>query len=102
MNVSGRHAAVLALVAGGLFVAGCGETVIDDVKTEDAIEQNVESSLGLKVSSVDCPADVEVKAGATFECTVTMKDGEEQTASLKVVNDDADVELLDLSASKAG
>lgn len=100
MSFLGRCAAVLALAGLGVFVVGCGETVIDDVKTEGAIKQNVQRSLGMKVSSVDCPSDVEVETGATFDCTVTLENGKEQTASLKILNDDADVEFLDLSASK--
>jgi hypothetical protein len=97
MSFSGRHAVVLALVAVGLFAAGCGETVIDDAKTEDAIEQNVQSTVGLKVSSVDCPSDVKVETDTTFRCTVILDDGEEQTATLKILNEDADVEFLDLA-----
>jgi hypothetical protein len=97
MSFSGRHAAVLALVAAGLFAAGCGETVIDDVKTEDAIKQNLQGTERLKVSSVDCPSDIKVETGTTFRCTVILNDGKEQTATLKILNEDADVEFLDLA-----
>lgn len=94
----GALLAALALVA--LLAAGCGETVIDDAKTEDAIEANLESSLGKEVSAVECPSGVEVEAGASFECTVTLKGGKEETASLKVVNEDADVEVTGLQPAK--
>lgn len=95
---SGALLGALALVA--LFAAGCGETVIDDAKTEDAIEANLESSLGKKVAAVECPSGVEVEAGASFDCTVTLKGGKEETASLKVVNEDADVEVTGLQPAK--
>jgi hypothetical protein len=96
MSSLARIAALAALLALAALVAGCGKTVIDDAKTEDAIAQNVESALGKDVSSVDCPSGVEVERGARFECTVVLAGGREETAKLKILNEDADVELVDL------
>jgi len=87
----------LALVAS---VAGCGETVIDDVKVEDTIAQNVGSTLDKKVRAVDCPSGVEVEVDAVFECTIEIEGGGEETAELKILNEDADIELIDLSPAK--
>jgi hypothetical protein len=94
--------ALAALVAAALAlsVAACGETVIDSAKTEDAIEHNLEKAEGLTITSVDCPSDVEVKKGATFECVVMEAGGKEETATLKILNEDADVSLIDLSPDK--
>ena len=100
MSFSGRLAVPLALAALAVAAVGCGETVIDDVKTEDAIEQNIEDSLGKKVASVDCPSGVEVETGSTFDCTVSLAGGKEETASLKILNEDADIELIDLGSGK--
>ncbi len=100
MSHSLRAGALVAAISVAALVAGCGGTVIDDAKTEDAIAENVESSLGKKVSSVDCPSGVDVEAGASFECTVSLTGGKEETATLKILNEDADVELVDLSAGK--
>jgi Domain of unknown function (DUF4333) len=101
MRVVGRLGALAALIAAAVVVAGgCGETVIDDAKTEAAIEQNLEKSLGKKVSSVECPSDVEVKADASFDCVVTLTSGKEETASLKIINEDADVEVTGLQPAK--
>ena len=44
------------------------------------------------ITEVDCPADQEVKQGATFECTVTIRD-EQQTVKITVVNDDGQYEV---------
>lgn len=95
-----RSTALLALALVGLFAVGCGETVIDDVKTEDAIEQNLEDSLGRKVKAVECPSGVEVEQGARFECSVTLSGGKRETATLKILNEDADVEVTDLQPDK--
>ena len=91
---------LLPLLAIGLLpLVGCGETVIDAGKTEDAITHNLEQS-GMKIQSVDCPSDVEVEKGKTFECTVVQKGGKDETATLKILNEDADVSLVSLEPSK--
>jgi NAD(P)H-hydrate repair Nnr-like enzyme with NAD(P)H-hydrate epimerase domain len=100
MSFGRRCGALAALVVTAAFVGGCGETVIDDVKTEDAIEQNLESSAGKKVTAVDCPSGVEVEVDATFDCTVTLAGGEEETARMKILNEDADIELASLRPAK--
>lgn len=99
--MSKLSAAVLAVaVAGSIAMPGCGETVIDDVKTEDAIQHNLEKEVGRKVDSVDCPSDVEVEPRASFDCEVTFADGKRETAQLRIINEDADVELVRLSPGK--
>lgn len=95
-------AAVTAALALALLAAGCGKTVIDPVKTEGAIEQNLEGSLGKSVTAVECPSGVEVERGRTFECTVRLAGGEEETARLRILNEDADVELVDLRPRGGG
>ena len=97
MTLSARLA-VLALALAAVAVVGCGETVIDSAKTEDAITSDLAKAAGLKIASVDCPSDVEVEAGTTFECTVTLEGGDEQTAKLKILNEDADISLVSLRA----
>jgi hypothetical protein len=99
MSVFKRLGVVLGLIAAVVFVAGCGETVIDSTKTEEALEANLSKSLGQKVSAVDCPSDVEVEKGATFTCSVKLAKGAEQTATLKILNEDADVSVTDLRGS---
>lgn len=96
-----RGGAALTLVAFVVVAfAGCGETVIDSAKTEAALEQNLRHSTGKKVSSVDCPSDVEVAAGTTFECTVSYAGGEGEVATLEIRNSDADVSVTDLRPEK--
>lgn len=100
MSSLGLGPALAALVLAVFLASGCGETVIDDAKTEAAIEQNLQHATGQKVSAVECPSGVEVKAGATFECTVDLAGGKQEKATLKIVNSDADVEVTDLRVSK--
>ena len=100
MSFSVRSAAAIALLAIAIAAAGCGETVIDDVKAEGAIQSNLEKSLDVKINSVDCPSDEKVEAGKTFTCTVNFSDGKQATATLKILNKDADVSLVGLKPNK--
>jgi hypothetical protein len=100
LSFSVRSAAAVALLAVAVLAVGCGETVIDDVKAEGAIQSNLEKSLHEKIKTVDCPSDQEVEAGKTFTCTVIFSDGKQATATLKILNKDADVSLVGLKPKK--
>lgn len=91
--------AAAALAVMGLVAAGCGETVIDDQKAEGAIQSSLEKSLHEKIKSVDCPSDQKVEAGKTFTCEVNFSQGKQATATLKILNKDADVSLVGLKPS---
>jgi hypothetical protein len=96
LSFSVRCAAAFALLAIVFAAVGCGETVIDDVKAEEAIQSNLEKSLDAKIKAVDCPSDQKVEAGKTFTCVVKFSDGKQATATLKILNEDADVSLVGL------
>jgi len=95
VSFSARTGAIALAVAAALAVSGCGETVIDDVKAEGAIQDSLEKSLDAKVTSVECPSDQEVEAGKRFDCTADV-DGDPVTVTLKILNDDADVKIVGL------
>ena len=99
MSFFKSSAVLLGLVAALMFAVGCGETVIDATKTEEALQANLSKSLGEKVSAVECPSDQKVEAGATFTCKVELPKGKEETATLKILNKDADVSVIKLSGS---
>lgn len=83
-----------------ITLTACGDTVIDDGKAEDAVKADVEKSLKVTVSSVNCPSGVKVEAGTTFDCIVTDEGGNRAKATLKIVNSDADVNFIDLQPVK--
>lgn len=93
--------AVALIGAVALVVSGCGETVIDDQKTEGAVKASLERSVHEKIKSVDCPTGEKVDPGNTFTCAVDFSKGEEATATLKILNSDADLHLVGLEANKA-
>jgi hypothetical protein len=86
----------VAAITAALVFVGCGETVIDSAKTEDALQHNLETSLKKKVTAVDCPSDQKVEPKATFTCTVELQDGKTEIATLKILNNDADVSVIGL------
>lgn len=97
----GRGSAIVLVALATVFAAGCGGTVLDDVKTEETLEQSLRRT-GLKVTAVDCPSGVEVEKGNTFECTLSLAGGEEQTTTLEIVNEDADVRRIDTGPQREG
>lgn len=92
--------AVVALGAVALVVSGCGETVIDKAKIEATLEEDLRKSEHERVSSVDCPSGVAVEPGASFECTVKLAGGKEETATLKIRDKNADVEVTGIAPKK--
>lgn len=100
MSASARFSVAAVFLACTVpVVAGCGGTVIDASKIEAELEQSVKHA-GANVKSVACPSGVDVKAGATFECTVNLANGKQETATLRIVNSEADVEVTNLKAAK--
>jgi hypothetical protein len=95
IRVSARFAALLAAAVVAVAASGCGgDTIIDSEKAEDTIATNLERSLDEKVTSVVCPTDQKVEAGATFSCTVDFSNGKHATVTLKIRNDKADTDLV--------
>jgi len=93
--------AATTLLAALLF-AGCGETVVDSTKTEEQLQSSLSKSLGEKVSSVDCPSDQKVEAGATFTCDVRLNSGKTEAVTLKIRNEEADLSVIKLTEGAGG
>jgi outer membrane lipopolysaccharide assembly protein LptE/RlpB len=89
-------AALAALI---LALTACGGTVIDTTKAEDTLASTREQETGEKVKEVDCPSDVEVKVGDTFECNIIETEGKRSTATLKIRTEDADLDLVSVKPS---
>ena len=83
-----RHRLVLPVIAAGaLAFAGCGDKKLDTDKLEGKIKDGIEQQVsGVKIKSVDCPSDVKVKKGDTFNCKATTNSG--QSANVKVTQQD--------------
>jgi hypothetical protein len=92
---------MLGLTVVVAFAVGCGGgTVIDQEKVQDEVKASLEHSQQAKVSSVQCPSGIEVEAGATFTCKVSISGGKTETATLKIRDSDANLSLIDLSPNE--
>jgi uncharacterized membrane protein len=100
MSSVARLGALVALALAAFLATGCGGTVIDLNKVEDQVKASVEESPGAKVSSVDCPSDVEVEPKAKFTCTVRLADGRTKTATLLIRDEDANLNFISLQPAK--
>jgi Domain of unknown function (DUF4333) len=67
------------------FAGGCSKT-LDSTGVESQVKAAIEGRLGQTGMTVDCPDDIEVKAGATFTCTATGPSG--ATATVEVTQTD--------------
>jgi len=95
-----RALLVVASLSAALVLSGCGDTVIDDAKLEDTLQASLEESVERKIAAVDCPSDQKVEAEATFDCLVRFPNGDKATATLEIVNNDADVNIVGLKANE--
>jgi hypothetical protein len=92
MAVAVGVTAALALAA-----AGCGTKTIDQSSEVDLVNKQLASDK-LKAESVDCPDDVEAKEGETFQCDVTLTNGDTGTYTItveKVSGDNASLRVTD-------
>lgn len=82
-------AAVLAVVLGS--AAGCSlDDDLDMERAEAALESEVGRYYGVRVEEVDCPEDVAMEEGGTFECTVTVA-GQQLPVEARQDDDDGNV-----------
>jgi NAD(P)H-hydrate repair Nnr-like enzyme with NAD(P)H-hydrate epimerase domain len=84
------------LVVGGVVVsalAGCSEN-IDDEKVEDFLLDNAQAPA--LIESIDCPSDIEVDEGSTFDCEVHTRGGGLEISTMRQVED----ERVELAGTK--
>jgi NAD(P)H-hydrate repair Nnr-like enzyme with NAD(P)H-hydrate epimerase domain len=84
------------LIAGGVVVSalgGCSEKV-DDGKVEEFLLDNAQAPA--LIESIECPSDVEIDEGDTFECDVHTKGGGLEVTTVRQVED----ERVELAGTK--
>ena len=99
MSRRSRSAHLVAIAVLALGTAACTKT-LDTDGLEGELKSQIEGQIDTTITSVDCPADVEAKAGEVFECTAV--EGSGATFTIRVTQrDDAgnvDWEVTDASA----
>src|SRR3954451_11979106 len=74
MTTGSRGLLISALALAALGQAGCTSDTVDTSKVEQGIEKSLSTS-SVKVTSADCPSDVEKRKGDTFTCGVKLSNG---------------------------
>jgi Domain of unknown function (DUF4333) len=90
-----RLAAVAALV---LAAAACTKS-LDSEGLEATLKEQLTQETGSTITAVDCPDEIKVETGGTFECTVTEESGTTFTLSLTQTNDKGNVNYTIKGAS---
>ncbi len=82
-----RAVGVLVLV---LAAAACSKT-LDSTELEGTLKDQLETQLEVTGLTVECPDDIEAKAGDTFECTASGSDGSTATVSVTQTDDEGNL-----------
>jgi hypothetical protein len=82
--IVGATGLILLLIAGAVVLAlTLGSTVLDHAAVERDVAVQFEEREGVSID-LTCPADMEVQAGAGYDCTGTTADGEDVTLRITV------------------
>lgn len=100
MSMRSRSVRFAALAVLSIAAAACTKT-LDTDGLEGELKGQIEQQIPGEIASVDCPADVAVEAGATFECTAVDESGAEFTISVTQRDDQGKVdwEVTDAGAA---
>ena len=91
--IAGAVVSVVAVIAVVSFFAFGRTTTLDTAAAEEGVRTVVTESYGASdVSGVSCPQDIEVEAGTSVDCTLTV-DGAFKTVTLTFLDDDANYEV---------
>lgn len=88
--IAGLVVLLLLLVVGAvlLFVLLGGSTVLDQGAVERDVAAQFQEREGVAVE-LTCPADMEVSAGATYECTGTTERAEDVTIQIAITDENS-------------
>ncbi len=85
-----RSARLAAFAVLAIAAAACTKT-LDTDGLEDELRSQVEEQLDTTITSVDCPADIQAEAGATFECEAQEESGVTFTLQVTQSDDEGNV-----------
>lgn len=102
-SLTRRALAAAAAIGAATALAACegeaevsvGDSSVSQSEIESKATEALTKEVGQAPASIDCPSDLEAKAGESETCTLTTKEGPvyEMTATIKSVSDDDTVEF---------
>jgi hypothetical protein len=80
--------AVVAIVAAGSLVAGCGGETVDTGQMEEDLVEQLSADAGVDPAqvSVECPEDEDAEEGNEFQCTLTAPNGDEVAVDVTITD----------------
>ncbi|MGH2899991.1 MAG: DUF4333 domain-containing protein [Solirubrobacteraceae bacterium] len=81
----------LLLAVAALALGACGGEKIDARKSERFVRGVVVRQIGVRVRSVRCPENVEIRRNTGFTCLVTGTDGSVGRVSVRQIDDNANI-----------
>jgi Domain of unknown function (DUF4333) len=90
MPMCSRQVRFVALATLALTTAAC-TTTLDTDGLEGMLQADIERTTGREIVSVECPADIEVEVGRTFNCTAEEASGVRLTLEVTQTSDRGDV-----------
>jgi hypothetical protein len=101
MSMRSRTVRLAAFAVLAIAAAACTKTLdTDGLETE--LTTQIEAQTGSTITAVDCPADVEVETGGTFECTAEEDSGATFTIQVTQTDDQGNVEWEVVDAAGGG
>jgi len=88
--MAARTVRLMAAATLALATAACTKT-LDSGGLESTLQEQLTRETASTITSVDCPDEIKVEAGGTFECTVTEESGTTFTLSLTQTDDEGHV-----------
>ena len=84
------------LLASLMLLPACSGSVsfgntLDTDKAEEEIAKGIEEQTEATIDSVECPDDVDIEAGHTFDCTVNVSDGSTETVTVTQDDDEGNI-----------
>jgi hypothetical protein len=83
--MASRTARLFAVATLALAAAACTKS-LDTGGLETKLQDQIEVQTGSTITTVDCPDDIKVESGGTFDCTATDDSG--ATFTIEVVQTD--------------
>jgi hypothetical protein len=81
----------LLAASAALALTACGTARLETEKLEARIKRGVEQQVGIRLKSVDCPKDIEIRAGHTFHCRVITTGGDSASVQVRQKDDKGNV-----------
>ena len=91
------RAVLCPLLFVGLILTGCG-SIVDQSGAQKRVKSELERTLRIKIKRVSCPEKLKIEKGKTFRCEVSTANGKQLTATIKIMNDDADLQIKAISS----